>query len=211
MVQVGVIDYGLGNLKSIVKALDSVGACPSLVAHSDATDTCDLLVVPGVGAFGEGMMGVRKRGLDEGISRFVESGRPVLGICLGCQMLLTKSEEFGVADGLDLIKGNVIRIPESPEAIPNVGWKRLVNVSTDLSRLPFASIQEGEWVYFVHSFHCEPDNSANVLSSVHHGGNYITAIIGENNVFGFQFHPEKSGQKGLEMLRDALRLVGRPF
>ncbi len=207
MVRVGVIDYGLGNLKSIVNALDAVGACPSLVARSDAIEACALLIVPGVGAFGEGMRGVRERGLDEGICRFVESGRPVLGICLGCQMLLTKSEEFGVADGLDLIKGNVVRIPESSEAIPNAGWKRLINVSTNQSRLSFASIQDGEWVYFVHSFHCEPDNSGNILSMVRHGGNLITAIIGENNVFGFQFHPEKSGKKGLEILRDVLRLV----
>ena len=101
----------------------------------------------------------------------------------------------------------MVRIPESPEAIPNAGWKRLINVSTDQSRLSFASVQEGEWVYFVHSFHCEPDNSGNILSMVRHGGNLITAIIGENNVFGFQFHPEKSGKKGLEILRDVLRLV----
>jgi len=138
LVRVGVIDYGLGNLKSIVNAPGAVGACPSLVAHSDAMEACALLIVPGVGAFGEGMRGVRERVVYEGICRFVERGRPVLGICLGCQMLLPKSEEFGAADGLDIIKGDVVRIPESPEAIPNAGWKRLFNVSTDRSRLSFA-------------------------------------------------------------------------
>lgn len=206
-IHVGVIDYGRGNLKSIVKALEHVGAFTSVLTTAAEMRESDLLVLPGVGAFGEGMKGLRERGLDEGIYRFVENGRAVLGICLGCQMLMTKSEEFGEGGGLALIKGDVIRIPESTETVPNVGWKRLVKVSNDRSRLPFPSIGEGKWAYFVHSFHCVPDDPGVVLSYVRHGGNDITAIIGKDNLFGFQFHPEKSGKGGLEMLRDFLSLV----
>lgn len=206
-VHVGVIDYGRGNLQSIVKALEHVGAFTSVLTTAGVMRESNLLVLPGVGAFREGMKGLRERGLDEGIYRFVESGRAVLGICLGCQMLMTKSEEFGCDDGLALIKGDVVRIPESAEPIPNVGWKRLLKVSSNQSRLPFPSIREGEWAYFVHSFHCVPDDPGMVLSHVRHGGNDITAIIGKDNLFGFQFHPEKSGKGGLEMLRDFLGLV----
>ncbi len=206
-VRVGVIDYGRGNLKSIMKALEHVGARPRLLDSLVATHSSELLVLPGVGAFAEGMRGLHERGLDEGIRRFVESGGVVLGICLGCQMLMTTSDEFGGGDGLDLIRGRVVGLPASSEAIPNVGWKRLINVSDDQAHLHFPSIREGEWAYFVHSFHCTPTDTANVLASVRHGGNLVTAVIGKDNVFGFQFHPEKSGTNGLEMLRDVLRFI----
>lgn len=206
-IRVGIVDSGRGNLKSLFTALEHLEALPNLIASPEEMGHSDIVILPGVGAIGDVMTRLRDRGLDDGIKRFVDCGRPILGICLGCQMLMTRSEEFDGALGLDLVHGSVIRIPESSEPIPNVGWKRLEKASHSQVRLPFPSARGGEWFYFVHSFYCVPDDPKMVLSAVNHGGNNIAAIIGKDNIFGFQFHPEKSGVSGLKLLGEFLRFV----
>lgn len=205
-VRVGVVDYGRGNLHSIIKALKFIDADTIVALNAHAIQDVHLLILPGVGAFSEGMRGLRERGQDEALSRFVESGRIILGICLGCQMLLSNSEEFGFNRGLNLIQGVVVKIPFSQDPVPLVGWKQLRQVCHDHQRLPFPSINESVYAYFVHSYYCRPVDEKAVLATVIHGNNYLPAIVGKENVFGFQFHPEKSGAVGLDMLRDLLKL-----
>ena len=206
--RVGIVDYGRGNLHSIQKALEAVGADVSMIVKAGTHDF-DLLVIPGVGAFSEGMQGLKERGLDEFTVRFAQTGRPVLGICLGSQLLMSQSEEFGSTEGLALIAGDVVKIPSSSEPIPHAGWKRLqhVDFSASTRNNPFPCVADGTWTYFVHSYHCQPTDKANVSAIVRHGENHITAAISKDNVFGFQFHPEKSGPPGLQMLSDFLRLA----
>ncbi|KJU81338.1 imidazole glycerol phosphate synthase subunit HisH [Candidatus Magnetobacterium bavaricum] len=205
--RVGVVDYGRGNLHSIVKALEFIGAEVILTEDANFIMDMHLLVLPGVGAFSEGMKGLHERGLDEALYKFAESGRVLLGICLGSQMLMSGSNEFGYTSGLNLIDGNVLLIPPSHEHVPNVGWKQLNHVCADINLLPFSSLQKYVWAYFVHSYYCNPANKECVLATVKHGNNDLPAIVGKNNVFGFQFHPEKSGVGGLAMLSDFLSLA----
>lgn len=204
--KVGIADYGLGNLHSIARALESIGAAPILVDNGNVATDPDVLVIPGVGAFSKGMLGLRARGLDELVFRLVEKGKPVIGICLGCQMLMSASEEFGSEAGLGLIPGSVALIPESAEPVPLVGWKKLQNVRPHLSATSVAlpSVRDGLWAYFVHSYRCLPTDPAHVLATVSHGGHEIAAIIGTRGVIGFQFHPEKSSRGGLRILQELL-------
>ncbi len=205
--RVGIVDYGRGNLHSIVKALEFIGVDAILMTDAHSIMNMHLIVLPGVGAFSEGMKGLHERGLDEALCKFAASGRGVLGICLGCQMLMSGSNEFGYTSGLDIIRGNVLLIPPSQEPVPHVGWKQLKQVCSDTHLLPFLSLKKYLWAYFVHSYYCNPTNKDFVLATVAHGNNDLTAIVGKDNVFGFQFHPEKSAGGGLEMLRDFLKLA----
>jgi glutamine amidotransferase len=195
-------------LHSIARALKHVGAETTVAAGARELEDADLLVLPGVGAFSEGMRGLRERGQHEALLRLVGAeGRPVLGVCLGCQMLFSSSEEFEGGEGLSLVPGQVLKIDSTEEPVPHVGWKRLRQVCTDRQRLPFPAVTEAVMVYFVHSYYCLPRSEAHVLATVQHGGAQLPAVLGRGNVFGFQFHPEKSGAAGLEMLRDFLKLA----
>ncbi len=202
-----IVDYGLGNLHSIQKALEFVGA--KTVFDKDGTAILDSekVLLPGVGAFAEGMKRLKSRQQLKPIIKYAASGKPLLGICLGCQMLLSSSDEFGDADGLGLISGKVIKIPKTEEAIPHIGWKTLkLRSSLFCENFPFASITEGVWTYFIHSYHAMPEEDKHICATCEYGESEVTAIISKKNVFGFQFHPEKSGEAGLEMLRDFIKL-----
>jgi glutamine amidotransferase len=205
--EVTVIDYGRGNLHSLVNALTYLGCTPLLDVDGSRIHESSRLILPGVGAFGEGMRGLDQRGQRSPLINFSKSGRPVLGICLGCQMLLSSSEEFGSHGGLGLIPGRVVRIQNKGERIPNVGWKPLeLQEGIQRHSLPFCSVGTGIWVYFVHSFHAIPDSPADLMAVAPHGDGVISAVIGRGNIFGFQFHPEKSGEQGLQMIEDFLKL-----
>lgn len=205
---VTVVDYGVGNLHSVRRALESCG-CDRVVVSTDPADldSADRLILPGVGAFADGMRGLRERSLVDPIVRFARSGRPLLGICLGMQMLATQSEEFGSHAGLDLIPGRVVAIPRravdgSTLKVPFIGWTPVSLTdggSADGSLL--ASHPPQAAVYLVHSFHTQPDDPSHLLATYAFGGHRITAAIRSGNVTGFQFHPEKSGTVGLEILR----------
>jgi len=204
-VRVTVIDYGRGNLFSLGRALDYVGASFALSERSEDVHSAECLILPGVGAFGDAMDGLRQRGLIEPIHEAVERGVPLLGICLGMQLLATRGEEFGDHAGLDVIPGTVSRMPDGDGMaqsirIPNVGWRRVTNTrATTIGTSP-----GGATYYFVHSYAYQPSDPQHVLGTIAVNGRSVAAIIGKGDVVGCQFHPEKSGPEGLAFLRSFL-------
>ncbi len=201
-VRVAVIDYGLGNLHSVEKALAHLGADVFLAERGTQLAGVDKIVLPGVGAFKDGMAGLRKANHIEFIKAAVVVGTPILGICLGAQLMLSQSEEFGIIEGLGLIPGKVVKIPANGIKVPHVGWARLEKNQDDCwTSGPLRTTEPQTWTYFVHSYHMVPDDASDIASTVHSGPHQITAAVSRGNITGFQFHPEKSGRKGLDMLK----------
>jgi glutamine amidotransferase len=209
--KITVVDYGIGNLYSVRRALETCDAEVSFATDAAGIVAAPRLVLPGVGAFADGMSGLRERGLIEPLRRFAADGRPLLGICLGMQMLVSESEEFGRHEGLGLIAGRVVAVPErnvagEPQKIPHIGWNSLVPApNADWRATPLRSTAPGTAVYLVHSYHVTTDNPSHLLAQCDYGGHRITAAICSRNIFGCQFHPEKSGPEGLQMLAAFLR------
>jgi glutamine amidotransferase len=211
MSTVTVIDYGIGNLFSVRRGFEKCGAEVRFAETAADVAAAERLVLPGVGAFADGMAGLRERGLDEAVRRYAASGKPLLGICLGMQMLLTRSEEFGSNEGLGLIAGNVVAIPATtiaglPHKIPHIGWTALEPAAeSDWQSSIFANTAPGSAAYLVHSFTAVPTDSRHRLADCHYNGRLISAAIRAGNVYGCQFHPEKSGTVGLQILDGFLR------
>lgn len=208
---VTVIDYGVGNLYSVQRALEHCGASRVVVSgEPHDIKAADRLILPGVGAFGDGMKGLRDRSLIEPILAYAESGRPLLGICLGMQMLATESEENGLHRGLNLIPGRVEMISNrkadgSRRKVPFVGWSDLIRSASRGSNSVLQDSDFGRSVYLVHSFHVVPTSPEDVLAVYEYDGVEVTAAIHKDNLTGFQFHPERSGEVGLGILRSFLR------
>ena len=192
-----IIDYGLGNLRSIEKALEYIGADATISKEASVIDSADALILPGVGAFRDAMMHFET--LERVVKEAVSEGKPLLGICLGMQMLASQSEEGGFHTGLDLVPGRVVRFPQSELKVPHMGWNSLV-VKQDIPLLK--GIQNGSFVYFVHSYYVSTDEKYRA-AVCDYGGEFSAVITNEaGNVLGTQFHPEKSGDIGLRMLRN---------
>jgi glutamine amidotransferase len=208
--RVTVIDYGIGNLYSVCRALERCGGEVTLTADATKIEAAPRLVLPGVGAFADGMLGLRERGLVEPIQRYAASRRPLLGICLGMQMLASVSEEFGRHEGLGIIPGRVVPVPHETtdgraQKIPHTGWNALVaSPGADWGESLLKGTPEGTSVYLVHTYSVIPDDSRNSLADCLYGGHRITVAIRNARVEGCQFHPEKSGQAGLAMLAQFL-------
>ena len=211
--RVTVVDYGLGNLLSVTRALEHCGAAVSVTSSGIDVLEAARLVLPGVGAFRSGMEELEKRGLTEPVRDYAASGGPFLGICLGMQMMLETSEEFGVRRGLGLIAGKVVAIPRnggaSTRKTPHIGWSTLRRSRT--GRDWSGSILEGleadrVSAYFVHSYSAVPDDARDVLAECVYDGWIVTAAIAKANAIGCQFHPEKSGETGLAILSNFVRL-----
>jgi glutamine amidotransferase len=206
--EVAVVDYGVGNLLSVCRGLEHCGAAVTATDDPELIASAAKVVLPGVGAFADGMAELRRRGLDTAVREAAARGTPLLGICLGMQMLLDQSEEFGVTRGLGLIAGRVIAVPPvtsegRSQKIPHIGWSALVlpEGREDWRGTPLAQVKPGEAVYFVHSFMAQPADPARRIGDCLYGGVRVAAVIGQGNVFGCQFHPEKSGETGLNVLR----------
>ncbi|WP_126428661.1 imidazole glycerol phosphate synthase subunit HisH [Brevibacillus marinus] len=199
---IGIVDYGMGNLYSLSKALERLGYRYALVTEAAQLAHYDGLILPGVGAFGDAMRNIRAAGLVEPLRAYAASGRPLLGICLGMQLLFTTSEEHGTHQGLALLPGQVVRFAGSYK-IPHMGWNQLYIKSGDHPLL--AGVGDGEYVYFVHSYHVKPANPADLLAVTDYHQE-VAAIVGRGNVYGMQFHPEKSGASGMRLLRNFARL-----
>ncbi|MBR2043441.1 MAG: imidazole glycerol phosphate synthase subunit HisH [Clostridia bacterium] len=196
---IAIIDYGVGNLFSLCSSFRSIGADITVTGDIDEIRRADKLVLPGVGAFRDAAAKLKEKGLDKVIVEEAAHGKPLLGICLGMQMLFEKSFEYGEYNGLGLLKGQVIgmdgTIPQSLK-IPHIGWNALHFTK---SNPLFKYINEGDCVYFVHSFYaygCE----ASLIATAEYGKE-ITAAVAKDNIFGCQFHPEKSGEVGLKILK----------
>ncbi len=195
-----IIDYGMGNLRSVEKALAAVGGLPVISGDPKAVRTAKRLILPGVGAFGDAMGNLRSAGLDSAILDAVNSGTPLLGLCLGLQLMFTRSEEFGSHEGLNLIPGKVLKFSDPGLRVPHVGWNQIEGAKED--RL-LQNIPEGSYFYFVHSFYVEPDSTEHVLLLTDYG-HLFCSIAHRENVWGAQFHPEKSQDSGKQLLRNFL-------
>jgi glutamine amidotransferase len=211
--KVVVVDYGLGNLYSVQRAIEHCGVEKVCVSSSvDDIASADSLILPGVGAFEDGMRGLNQIGLIEPIIQHALDHKPLLGICLGMQLLATASEEFGYHSGLDLIKGNVVPIPTECEngmqrRVPFIGWSVLNK--TAQAREPdciLSDVDAEMAVYLVHSYHFIADQADNLLATYNYQGAQITAAIKSDKIYGFQFHPEKSGEVGLGLLSSFLQI-----
>ena len=198
------IDAGTGNLRSVQKALESIGATVSRTDEPQKVLSGRRVVLPGVGAFGGFMSGLRARGLEDAVKETAKRGVPMLGICVGMQALFEVGEEMGEHVGLGLLTGKVVRFAESlPVKIPHTGWNQ-VQMKKE-ARL-FKGIHDGAYVYFNHSYYCQARNSADILATTEYGINYACAVASEN-IFGVQFHPEKSQEVGLRILKNFLEAV----
>ena len=198
---IAIIDYGINNLDSVENALDKLGA-PSIVTNDATTiQSADVLILPGVGAACEGMKNLKKLNLDKVIISEVNKGKPILGICLGMQLLLSKSEE-GDVDCLDLIKGSVNKF-DSKNKIPQIGWNNVsFNDANRASNLK-SGIPNNSYFYFVHSYYCIPTDANISLGITSYGLDYCS-IFAKNNIVGVQFHPEKSGAVGFQLLKNVI-------
>ena len=207
-----IVDFGIGNILSVSRALEYAGATVSLASSAAQVELADYLVLPGVGAFHNGMTGLRKNGLADAVKRHASSGKPLLGICLGAQMLASASNEFGRHEGLDLIPGEVVPIPAAnsegqPHKLPSIGWAQMKESRVgSFQRSPLRNLPGEASVYLVHSFHVLPHDPDHVIGQYVYEGLPITAAIRAGNIFGFQFHPEKSGPVGLGIIGDFLSL-----
>lgn len=201
-----VVDYGIGNVFSVVHALKQCGAEPELTGDLDRVRTAERVVLPGVGAFGRAAERLRELNLDGALRDFVATGRPFLGICVGLQLLMETGEEFGIHQGLGFLPGTVKRIDvkhedETPVRVPVIGWNRLVEPSPGqwenscLARIPSESA-----FYFVHSYAVNPTKQSDVLALARVGSDHVVAAVQRDNVLGVQFHPERSADSGIELL-----------
>ncbi len=196
---IGIIDYGVGNLFSLISSFKAVGAEVFVSGDREALSKADKLILPGVGAFGDAAKKLRQSGLDEFVKESAAKGVPLMGVCLGMQMLFEKSFEYGEHDGLGLLKGSVVPMSERIRdlKLPQMGWNSLDIINLDNKLLK--NTKQGEYVYFVHSYcavGCEDS-----LTAVTEYGFPVTAVVEKHNIFGCQFHPEKSGDVGLRILK----------
>jgi glutamine amidotransferase len=193
--RVGIIDYGVGNLRSVEKAFAAVGCDAVVSADENILRTVERLVLPGVGAFGACMKALTERGFDQLVTERVAQGTPLLGVCVGMQMLFEESEEFGTTRGLGLLRGNVSRFSDEL-VVPQVGWNQ---IRQRHAHPLFQGIADGAFFYFVHSYYCEPADSGVVLGETDYGDAYAS-VVAHGNISGVQFHPEKSQAAGLRLL-----------
>jgi glutamine amidotransferase len=201
--KIGIVDYNMGNLASVKNAFDKIGADSEIVKDADKLKNYDKLIFPGVGAFGDATLHLKKTGMDEAIKEFIKSGRYVLGVCLGMQLLFEESEEFGKHKGLGVIEGEVVRFDETRvgnHKIPHMGWNKMfftkkTNLFDDL---------DNPYLYFVHSYHVVCDDKY-VIGKTIYGYEFVSAV-NKDNVFGFQPHPEKSHNAGLKILENFIKV-----
>jgi len=197
-----IIDYGMGNLRSVEKAVAAVGGDPLMSGDPGVVRTAPRLILPGVGAFGDAMNNLRHQGLLEALLEAVGTGTPLLGLCLGLQLLFDESEEFGRHRGLGIIPGSVRRLSSSGLHVPHVGWNQVQDVRPDPL---LEGVPEGAYFYFVHSYYVEPAEPGDRLAETEYGRRFCS-IARHSRVWGAQFHPEKSQAMGKRLLGNFLRI-----
>ncbi|MBU0533880.1 MAG: imidazole glycerol phosphate synthase subunit HisH [Candidatus Omnitrophica bacterium] len=200
-----VIDYGTGNLRSVSKALETVGAETKVSDKPEDIVFAKAIVLPGVGAFYRGMENINKLGILPAILEAIRNNKPFLGICLGLQLLFSESEEHGICKGLDIIKGKVKKF-EPNVKIPHMGWNQLRYQKTEDRRQIFNGIPDNSYFYFDHSYYVEPEDKNTIIATTRYGKDFVSAV-NKDNIWGVQFHPEKSSDLGLKILENFVKLT----
>jgi len=201
---IAVVDYGLGNLRSVSKAVEKLGVEVEVTGSPERIEKADGIILPGVGAFHVGMQNLKRLNLLPVLHKTISEGTPFLGICLGFQILFSQSEEHGICDGMDIFKGKVKKFTHELK-IPHMGWNQ-VKFKTKNSKLKiFNRISDNSYFYFVHSYYAEPEDRSAVMAATEYGHEF-TSAVNKDNVWGVQFHPEKSGDIGLKVLMNFLSL-----
>jgi len=197
-----IVDYGMGNLKSVQNAFAKVGYKTVITDNPNLIKKADAIVLPGVGAFRDAIKFLKDKKIDKELSKAIEAGKPFLGICLGMQLLFTFSEEGGLFDGLNIIPGRVKRFPASVKC-PHLGWNKIRLTNNDNHNINpiFKNVWDESYFYFVHSYYCEVDNPKIIYSTTDYGL-FFSSSIWRDNLYGVQFHPEKSSGQGLKILKN---------
>ena len=202
---IGIVDYNMGNLASVINAFESVGVDIAVESDPKKLQNYDKLILPGVGAFGDAMEHLKSNGMDNAVKAYAKSGKPLLGICLGMQLLFESSEEFGSNDGLGLIEGKVVAFDESKFdhklKVPHMGWNELFK--QDNNKL-FDGLDKEFYLYFVHSFHAVCDDKY-AIGKTYYGYEFVSAV-NKDNIYGIQPHPEKSHENGLKIIENFVKL-----
>lgn len=217
--RLAIVDYGMGNLFSVRQAFAAVGQDAEITDSRVKVQACDAIVIPGVGAFAIAMEVLERTGLAETIKERVQKGTPLVGICLGMQLMMSSSTEFGVHAGLGILQGDTAALRESPEIaaaarIPHVGWSAVEPTRPNAWQgTPLEGLAPGREMYFVHSYYVRPSNPDEALSTSSYFGKTFCSSVARGNVFGCQFHPERSGVDGLEVYRRIVATIrsGEPF
>ena len=208
---IGIVDYNMGNLASVINAFKSVGAEIAVESDPEKLKEYDKLILPGVGAFGDAMEHLKSNGMDKAVKEYAKSGKPLLGICLGMQLLFDSSEEFGSTEGLGLIEGKVVAFDESKFdtklKVPHMGWNEMFpqHVGAEPSLCPlFKGLDKEFYLYFVHSFHVVCDDKY-AIGKTYYGYEFVSAV-NKDNIYGIQPHPEKSHENGLKIIENFVNL-----
>lgn len=203
MIKVAILNYSIGNLASVKNAIDRLNnVCVNIIDDADSIFDYDKVILPGVGAFENAMQHLKKQNIDEALMDFIKSGKPILGICLGMQLLFDKSYEFGEHSGLGIISGEVVKFRDSNLKIPHMGWNTM-DIKQHSKLLN--GIKKDEYFYFVHSYYVKAKYEKNIIAMCNYGENF-SAIVQKDNVFGIQPHPEKSSNIGLKLLNNFINL-----
>ena len=203
--KVAIIDYDLGNLFSVQLACEAIGLEATISADSRTISTADALILPGVGSFADAIQNLHRLDLISPIHDFVQSGKPLMGVCLGMQLLFTGSEEFGNTKGLDLISGEIKKLKSSTSQqvkVPQIGWNTIAPALVPWNETPLRSTLPNSYMYFVHSFYAAPADERVILTTTTYGNNNYCSSIFKDNIFASQFHPEKSTEKGINIYRE---------
>ncbi len=209
-----IIDFGSGNVSSVERAIKQFTRNCELTSNPQKIIDADRLILPGDGAFGDSMKQLKQRNLIEPIKKYIDKGKPFLGICVGMQILATSSEEFGFHQGLDYIPGRVVKLPQPAVnkhqyKIPQIGWNTLIKSKNKRSwkGTIFEDIKEGNWVYFIHSYVVVPEDDSYNLAFTNYGGNLYSSAVVKKNISACQFHPEKSATVGLKILEKFIKII----
>mgnify|MGYP001059525727 CR=1 FL=1 len=205
MKRIVIIDAGIGNLRSVQKAFEQVGATPTITYDPSVVTEADAVVLPGVGAFGDGMGGLRSRGLDAAVLDVIARGVPFFGICVGLQLLFEGSEEMGTHRGLGVLPGQIARFP-THLTVPHMGWNQ---IEQRASHPLLADVPDSAFAYFAHSYHVVTDDQSVVVATTDYGGPF-PSVVAQDNVWAIQFHPEKSQQVGLTLLQNFVERITNP-
>ncbi len=204
---IAIVDYNMGNLGSVMNAFTKVGSSATLLSNPDDLSKYDRVVLPGVGAFGDAMQHLNHSGMNQAIKEFAATGKPLMGTCLGMQLLFNDSQEFGSSQGLGLIPGSIVPFDASkfdtPLKVPHMGWNEMF-IDTDNDDALFANLPSDFYLYFVHSYHAECDDRY-ITGKTHYGYSFPSAVQ-KDNIYGFQPHPEKSHNTGLKIIENFAKL-----